>query len=345
MSGPGTRSSPWGALAPLVLTLGACASAPAASPSAAVAPVPPIGAAEARERLERLSPNKVQLWVVVHIRAHKHLRPDGSVDEARLIEGALRDVDAVVNGGGDVLVLINARAELPVYERVITAVRARHPTFPLAISALAYGPENLTEGIRLAEKFSADAVWCEVVPGEGFEYEDDGDVYKRAVTTDPDFANRAIAAASRPLMHVAGVRMKYTRPLPDDTLSYEQAVQAAQGRVHGIIVTGPKTGVRADAERIAKARASAGGYPVGLASGVSVENIAEVIEHIDFAIVGTSLKVPDDPLRTSQERVSALRAEMSRLGGGPRPGTSGSDTPPDAPGSRPASAPSSRSAE
>lgn len=50
--------------------------------------------------LEKLSPNRLQLWVVVHIRAHKHVLLDGSIAEQRLIAGALEDSAAVVDGGG-----------------------------------------------------------------------------------------------------------------------------------------------------------------------------------------------------------------------------------------------------
>ena len=39
----------------------------------------------------------------------------------------------------------------------------------------------------------------------------------------------------------------------------------------------------------------------------------EVIKHIDFAIVGTSLKVTDDALRTDETKVRALRTLMSEL--------------------------------
>jgi predicted TIM-barrel enzyme len=49
---------------------------------------------------------------------------------------------------------------------------------------------------------------------------------------------------------------------------------------------------------------------------VSAENIGPVIEFIDRAIVGTSLKEPQNALRTSEARVRqlrALRARMSQL--------------------------------
>lgn len=269
---------------------------------------------EARSKLKKISDHAVQLWVVVHIRAHKTLLPDGSVDEARLIADALANADAVVHGGADAIVLINSRCEMPLYERVITAVRQRYPDFPLAISALDYGPKNLTEGFRLAKKFDADVVWCEVVPDETYDYEDDDGSYKTGEVTPLRLALDTQRAVHARAMHVAGVHMKYTKPT--DGLTFTEAMARAHGSVDGINVTGPKTGVRADVARIEAAHAAAGGYPVGLASGVSFENIDPVIGFIDYAIVGTSLKVPGDPLHTSMDRVFRLRHKMTELSKG-----------------------------
>ena len=295
----------------LGLVLSACATTPA-PPS--TPPQAPITVAQARTKLQAISTNKIQLWVVTHIRAHKHQLPDGSIDEAKLITGALTDADAVVQGGGDVIVLINSRAEMPVYERVIAAVRERYPDFPLAISALDYGPKNLTEGFRLAKKFNAQIVWCEVAPDEPFEYEDDDGKYLKGTTTERNFALKTQKEFKADAMHVAGVHMKYTRPL--NKLSLPQAVEASLGSLDGINITGPKTGIRADVTRIEVAHKAARGYPLGLASGVSVENIEAVLPFIDYAIVGTSLKEEDDKLRTSREKVWQLRSLINELGGG-----------------------------
>lgn len=300
------------ALPALVFTLAACAGSTHATGSGQR-----ITAEQARAKLERISPNKVQLWVVVHVRAHKTLAPDGRVDETKLVADTLASSEAVVNGGGDMIILINSRAELPVYERVIAAVREKYPSFPLGISALDYGPRNLLEGFRLAKKFNAQMVWCEVVPDEKIEYEDDDGSYKPAEVVPLELALRTQAEEKPDAIHTAGVHMKYTRPL--DGRSFEDAMKAALGSVDGINVTGPQTGVRADVERVKTARRIAGDYPIGLASGVSTENVAEVIGSIDYAIVGTSLKSDEDPLRTSEAKVRALRNRMNELGGGPRP--------------------------
>jgi predicted TIM-barrel enzyme len=309
------------ALAPLTVTLAAafaaaCASTP--TPPAAALPSHPLITPEvARAKLRAVSKNKVQLWVVVHVRAHKTLDEQGQVDEAKLLADALSSADAVVNGGGDMIILINSRTDMPLYEKVIAAVRQRHPTFPLGISALSYGPSNLTEGFRLAAAFDAQMVWCETVPDEQIEFEDDDGSYTRADVTPLALALDTQARLKPSALHTAGVHMKYTRPL--DGKTFEEAMQAALGKVDGINVTGPKTGELADVARIQAARRVAGAFPIGLASGVSVENVGDVIGLIDYAIVGTSLKFPDNPLRTSEARVRELRHKMDTLGGGAQP--------------------------
>lgn len=295
------------------LVVAACQSAPAPAPApaAAASPSGPISAEAARQKLKAISQNEKQLWVVVHIRANKTQKADGSVDEAKLFADALANADAVVQGGGDMIVLINSRTEMPLYERVIAAVREKYPEFPLGISALDYGPKNLTEGFRLAQQFKAQMVWCETVPDERMEFEEDDGRYTPAEVIPLDLAIQTQHARRPEAIHAAGVHMKYTRPL--DGKTFEQAMSAALGKVDAINITGPKTAVLADLERVRTARRIAGSYPMGLASGVSVENIAEVVDLIDYAIVGTSLKMDQDPLRTDVSKVRALREKMTAL--------------------------------
>lgn len=297
-------------LGALLVTLAACATTPSPTPTS----LPLITPTVARAKFGGISKNKVQLWVVVHVRANKTLAADGTVDEAKLMADVLASADAVVRGGGDMIILINSRTEMPLYEKVITAVRQRHPTFPLGLSALAYGPTNLTEGFRLAAQYEAQMVWCETVPDEAIEYEEDDGKYTRADVIPLALALDTQARLRASAMHTAGVHMKYTRPL--DGKTFEEAMLAALGKVDGINITGPKTGELADVERIRVARRIAGLHLIGLASGVSVENIASVLPYIDYAIVGTSLKDPSNPLLTSEVLVRDLRKRMDELGGG-----------------------------
>jgi hypothetical protein len=263
-----------------------------------------------------------------------HAEPARAADDADtgLAEADLAAVDALVTvaddeqiiGPSDSIARISSKpiVGMSCASSTITALygtdalRLRYPSFPLVLSALGYGPANLTEGFRLARAFQAQGVWCEVVPGERIEYEEDDGSYREAEVISRELALQVQARERPEAMHVAGVHMKYTRPL--DGRSFEEAMKAALGSVDGINITGPKTGVLADVERIRRARTAAGEWPLGLASGVSVDNVASVASFVDYLIVGTSLKKDDDALRTDEAKVRALREKLDALGYGTR---------------------------
>ncbi len=291
------------------------AGAPDADPPTDAGP-PLITPEVARAKLEAISPNRIQLWVVNHIRANAFTSPAGVVDEAALIADALANSQAIVDGGGDMIILINAPAPLDVFERVITAVRDRYPTFPLGISALDYGPLNLTEGFRLAARFDAQMVWCEVAPGEAIEYEVSGGRYVPADVTPVELALETQAQLKPTAMHTAGVHMKYTRNTDGHT--FEESMRLTLGTMDGFNITGPATGVLADVERVRIARELAGTFPVGLASGVTNQNLPSIAQYIDYAIVGTALKADRNPLLIDEAKVRSMRMVMNGLGGGPR---------------------------
>lgn len=275
-----------------------------------------ISAEVARAKLESISVNRLQLWVVNHVRANRTLTPDGQIDESKLIADALQNAEAIVNGGADMIIMINSPCPMDVYERVLTAVRERYPTFPLGVSALDYGPDNLTEGFRLAAQFDAQMVWCEVAPGEEIEYQVSGNTYLPAAVTPVELALETQAQLKPDAMHTAGVHMKYTRNT--DGKTFEQSMMDSLGTMDGINITGPTTGVLADVERVQLARQLAGDHPMGLASGVSNDNLASVAEYIDYAIVGTSLKSSQNTLYIDEAKVRSMRELMNSLGGGPR---------------------------
>jgi predicted TIM-barrel enzyme len=54
-----------------------------------------------------------------------------------------------------------------------------------------------------------------------------------------------------------------------------------------ITTSGPSTGISADVEKVRKIKSLAGQHAVGLASGVTSENIHEYIENTDISIVAT----------------------------------------------------------
>ena len=63
-----------------------------------------------------------------------------------------------------------------------------------------------------------------------------------------------------------------------------------------------------------RARTLAGEWPLGLASGVTDENVSQVAAFVDYLIVGTSLKKSEDALRVDEQKVKTLREHLDALG-------------------------------
>lgn len=86
-----------------------------------------------------------------------------------------------------------------------------------------------------------------------------------------------------------GVGFKYQRPIPDESLGY-MAVLAALGGVDVITTSGPATGAPPSAERIAGLRAALGDHAIGIASGISIENVAAFLPYANAFLVATGIE-------------------------------------------------------
>ena len=92
---------------------------------------------------------------------------------------------------------------------------------------------------------------------------------------------------------------------PDKTIE-ESTKQAIKNGAAAVLVT-KATGFAPTVDLIKRVKQVAGDIPVGIGSGFSVENAKEFLPVIDFAVVGTALKIggeTDNPVDTS--KVSAL---------------------------------------
>ncbi|HSE40686.1 MAG TPA: BtpA/SgcQ family protein [Acidobacteriota bacterium] len=93
--------------------------------------------------------------------------------------------------------------------------------------------------------------------------------------------------------HVAlftDVQVKHSEMLePDKTLS----TSTQQAIVHGadaLIVTGKLTGEAPNIKALKEVRNAAGNFPILIGSGTTAQNVADLFQYADGAIVGTSLK-------------------------------------------------------
>ncbi|MBW4468600.1 MAG: BtpA/SgcQ family protein [Pegethrix bostrychoides GSE-TBD4-15B] len=115
---------------------------------------------------------------------------------------------------------------------------------------------------------------------------------------------------------LADVLVKHARPLgsPNLTTAVQETIE--RGLADGVILSGWATGSPPSLEDLELASAAAAGTPVFIGSGASWENIPQLIQAADGAIVSSSLKrrgqieQPIDPIRVSQF-VEAMRRSLS----------------------------------
>ncbi len=115
---------------------------------------------------------------------------------------------------------------------------------------------------------------------------------------------------------LADVLVKHARPLgsPNLTTAVQETIE--RGLADGVILSGWATGSPPSLEDLELASAAAHGTPVLIGSGANWENIPQLIQAADGAIVSSSLKrrgqieQPIDPIRVSQF-VEAMRRSLS----------------------------------
>ena len=101
-------------------------------------------------------------------------------------------------------------------------------------------------------------------------------------------------------------------PLGDPDLGLIARETAYRGLADGLIVTGPVTGLPAEADDVAVVRKAVPDRLLLVGSGVDAANAAQFLTHADGAIVGTSLK--QDGVITNPIDLGRVRATAAAVG-------------------------------
>ena len=251
------------------------------------------------EILASIGPRKKKLFVVSYV--------GQPVPGGKALDGTFADCEASIEGGADAVILINENMPegvkktqfppLAELEEAVKTCRARYPDLKIGVNWLGDDkddPYGYKGGFRLARENGLCLVWTDV---SGI------DLIKEA----PALSLHEIAAARPPgVFYASGIHMKYTHLLDEGKTIEESALQAI-GWLDGVIVTGPKTGTASDPEVVKRARKVLGTYPLGVASGVTAENVATIREYVDFYIVHTGIQ---EKHRIVAAKVKALRAAL-----------------------------------
>ncbi len=89
----------------------------------------------------------------------------------------------------------------------------------------------------------------------------------------------------------ADVDVKHSAPLAPYPLEQEVKDVTERALAAAVLVTGEGTGHGVDAQKLARVKGAAGGVPVLVASGATLETLRALAEHADGVIVGSALRL------------------------------------------------------
>lgn len=98
------------------------------------------------------------------------------------------------------------------------------------------------------------------------------------------------------------VQPKHYKMLEREKTIEESVNQAIKNGASAVLIT-KATGSAPTIDLIKRAKQAAGNFPVGIGSGFSAENAQDILSFIDFAVVGTSIKVgqeTDNPVNINK---------------------------------------------
>lgn len=224
-----------------------------------------------------------QLWIVGYINSN--------------MDDYIKDIEASFNNGANAIVFESS--DYKKLDEALTEIRKKYPKHIFGVNFL--GPdENLMtykETFELASKHNMQIAWTDF---SGVDL----------INEAPETSLHAIDKLKpKDVFYVSGIHMKYST-LVDTEKPIERSALQAMGWVDGIVITGTKTGVATDASKAKKARSVVADFPMGAASGVSADNVHEILPVIDFVLVNTSIS--DKNHRIIGEKVKALRKALDR---------------------------------
>jgi uncharacterized protein len=208
-----------------------------------------------------------------------------------VIDSALADAHALVEGGMDALIVENY-SDVPFAPRRVDAatvaamavvareIRRALPRTPLGISVL----KNDARA-ALAIACAVDARFIRVSVHAGTVVADQGLVESDAYAT---LRDRRLLGADIAIF--ADVHGKHAAPLAPLDLEQHARDLTHRGLADGLVVSGHATGEMTALADVKRVRSAMPDVPLLVGSGVTVETAAELLSMADALIVGTSVK-------------------------------------------------------
>jgi membrane complex biogenesis BtpA family protein len=236
-------------------------------------------------------------------------------DSAAIKEGALRDADALIEGGVHGLMLENF-GDVPFYPDRVPAsvvaflavvaaeVRRKFPV-PLGINVLRNDGRS---AMAVAAAVGADFIRVNVLTGA--RVADQG--LLQGIAHDL-LRDRVMLDAAR-VRIFADVDVKHSAPLAVRPLVDDVDDTLARGLADALVVSGAGTGKPTDVAKVRAVKAAAGSAPVFVGSGVTTQTVESLLSAADGLIVGTAFKPDGNPAMPVDRKLVAelMRAVAER---------------------------------
>lgn len=240
-----------------------------------------------------------------------------------VIQKALTDIKALQEGGIDGILIENwkegsigefvseetAKNFELVMAKIVPSIK-----IPFGLNVL---NNDYKLAYSLAKKFGGSFVELDVfVDDVETDFENNAEAVKNPFQIHPDpkaimaYA-KSIGADDIPLF--AFVQPKHYKMLDKEKIIQTSVKEAIENGASAVLVT-KHTGFAPTVDLIKEAKSAAGDTPVGIGSGFSAENAKDFLKYVDFAVVGTSIKVDnvtDNPV--DKNKVIGLMAIVRTL--------------------------------
>ena len=230
-----------------------------------------------REKFKQVFPDEHSLIVALHAKDLMHAW-----------EGAKIAIDNWAHG-----VAVVTHKVSPEYGAFIaTILKEKYPYHKILLNILQREPQKVFEIVKSSW---IDGIWADnaMIPGiDRVDEQDDSakKLLQRQQENDND------------IIYFGGLDFKHQRHLSPE--EYPFAIEQAKKYLDVITTSWASTGISADVEKVRRIKELAGSHPVGLASGVSAENIHEYIKNTDISIVST--KISHDYRNLDPKKVAEL---------------------------------------
>lgn len=215
-----------------------------------------------REKFKAAFPDEHSLIVALHSKNLMHAW-----------EGAAIAIDNGAHGIALVTHIVS-----PEYGAYIASVlKEKYPYHKIILNILQREPQKIFETIKDTK---IDAIWTDNarIPGIDRVDEHDNSAEKLLQRQQEQDTN---------ILYFGGLDFKHQKKLSPE--EYPFAIQQAKKYLDVITTSGSATWVSADAQKVKHIKQLAGSHPVGLASGVTAENIHEYIANTDISIVASGI--------------------------------------------------------